>query len=217
MKIEIKFIIRENTSRSVISKIHPGGMELSKAHSEAKLYDSYIEAESEIQLISIEGDYEVVKIRKVSSQKQSQQTTERDEFSRPILTSRDLREIFFQQWIDSDRSPSTTENPNAPKKILHSSTKDTAKTGQKSINDFSYITSALASLLEHKNANYGNAALEPLDIFGDKHKLGKRLDEKLARVKNSKELRKNDVVDIMGYLVLLCKENQWTNFDDLKD
>lgn len=210
MKIEIKFIIRENTSRSVISKIYPGGMELSKAHSEAKLYDSYIEAESEIQLISIEGDYEVVKIRKVSSQKQSQQTVERDEFSRPILTSRDLREIFFQQWIDSERSPFTTENPNG---LI----KDTAKTGQKSINDFSHITSALASLLEHKNENYGNAALEPLDIFGDKHKLGKRIDEKLARVKNSKELRKNDVVDIMGYLVLLCKENQWTNFDDLKD
>ena len=33
---------------------------------------------------------------------------------------------------------------------------------------------------------------------------------------NSK-LRKNDVVDIMGYLTLLCVANDWTDFEEFKD
>lgn len=82
---------------------------------------------------------------------------------------------------------------------------------------FSEITTSLAKLLEAKNAKYGNAALEPLDIFTGKCKVGQRLDDKLARVKNSQELRKNDIADIMGYLVLTCVEKGLTNFDDLID
>ena len=44
-----------------------------------------------------------------------------------------------------------------------------------------------------------------------------RLDDKVKRVKNSKELRKNDIIDLTGYLVLLCIEKDWLNFDDLID
>ena len=83
--------------------------------------------------------------------------------------------------------------------------------------DFSKITSSLADLLKYKNGKYGNAALEPLNIFSGKSKVGQRLDDKLARVKNSKDLAKNDIVDLLGYLVLVCEENDWRDFSEFKD
>lgn len=83
--------------------------------------------------------------------------------------------------------------------------------------NFKDITDSLASLLEYKNSKYGNSALEPLEIFAGKTKVGTRIDDKLARIKNSKTLRKNDISDFLGYLVLICRENNWTNFDELKD
>lgn len=79
---------------------------------------------------------------------------------------------------------------------------------------------SLNRLLQEKNKRYGNSALEPLGIF-NKNSASEgimvRLDDKLMRVKNSNELRKNDVSDIMGYLVLLCVDRGWDNFDDLID
>ncbi len=84
-------------------------------------------------------------------------------------------------------------------------------------NNFQTITDSIASLLEYKNEKYGNPALEPLNIFSNKCKTGQRLDDKLARIKNSDKLKKNDVVDLIGYLILTCKENNWTNFDEFKD
>lgn len=84
-------------------------------------------------------------------------------------------------------------------------------------NDFKRITDSVASLLEFKNKKYGNSALDPLNIFSGKCKVGQRLDDKLARVKNNDTLQKNDVADLIGYLVLVCKENNWTNFDEFKD
>lgn len=83
--------------------------------------------------------------------------------------------------------------------------------------DFKTILDSIGSLLEYKNSNYGNAVLEPLSIFAGKTKAGVRLDDKLSRIKNSETLRKNDVVDVLGYLVLICKENNWTDFDEFKD
>lgn len=71
---------------------------------------------------------------------------------------------------------------------------------------------AMKDLQLDKNKKYGNAGLEPLGIFfqkkhfeDDMKKAGIccRLDDKLMRVKNSDELRINDVCDLMGYLNLL--------------
>lgn len=84
-------------------------------------------------------------------------------------------------------------------------------------NEFKEITNSICDLLEYKNKKYGNSALEPLNIFTNKCKVGQRLDDKLARIKNSNDLKKNDVVDLIGYLILTCKENNWTNFDEFKD
>lgn len=83
--------------------------------------------------------------------------------------------------------------------------------------DFKKITSSLNDLLEYKNKQYGDAVLDPISIFKGKCKAGQRLDDKLSRIKNSEELRKNDVADALGYLVLVCKEKGWTNFDEFKD
>ena len=79
-------------------------------------------------------------------------------------------------------------------------------------------------LLQIKNRRYGDSMQKPVNVFvkakdnlTNDIALRKRLDEKLARIANADELRKNDVVDIMGYLVLLCVEKNWLNFEDLID
>lgn len=85
---------------------------------------------------------------------------------------------------------------------------------------FKQITTSLCELLTEKNKRYGNAALKPLGVFNKNNAsagIQIRLDDKLMRVKNSKELRKNDVADIMGYLVLLCADKDWMDFSELID
>jgi hypothetical protein len=83
--------------------------------------------------------------------------------------------------------------------------------------DFKKITDSIADLLLYKNIKYGNAALEPMDIFQGKCKVGQRLDDKIARVKNNAELQKNDIADLIGYLALVCVEKKWDNFDEFMD
>jgi hypothetical protein len=83
--------------------------------------------------------------------------------------------------------------------------------------NFSDILNSIGEMLAEKDKRYGNSALKPLDIFSKHHSYGARLDEKLARVKNSGEMRKNDVADIIGGLVLICRDNGWTDFSDQID
>lgn len=74
------------------------------------------------------------------------------------------------------------------------------------------------TLLE-KNRRYGNSALEPKKVFSKleaDEAIKIRLDDKLSRIQNSSELRKNDVFDIIGYLTLLSVKNGWT-FEDQID
>jgi hypothetical protein len=82
---------------------------------------------------------------------------------------------------------------------------------------FKELFDSLCEMVETKDKRYGNAALKPLDIFAKHHNYGSRLDEKLARVKNSEELRKNDVADLIGGLALICKDKGWNNFYDQID
>lgn len=82
------------------------------------------------------------------------------------------------------------------------------------------ITDSLNRLLQAKNRNYGSSALFPLGVFNKNSStdgIKVRLDDKLMRVKNSDILRKNDIADIMGYLVLLCVSEDWLDFDELID
>jgi hypothetical protein len=83
------------------------------------------------------------------------------------------------------------------------------------------LNSNLADFLKYKNEKYGNSALEPLSVFPtncpETVEICIRLNDKLARVKNSQELRKNDIVDIIGYLELLLIKKDWLTFDEFKD
>jgi hypothetical protein len=81
------------------------------------------------------------------------------------------------------------------------------------------VCNSLSHFLLAKNRNYGNSALEPMQVFNKAESGGilMRIDDKLSRIKNSQELRRNDVVDLAGYLVLLCIDQGWTDFTDLID
>lgn len=82
------------------------------------------------------------------------------------------------------------------------------------------VFDSLKALLQYKNEKYGDSALTPINIFSKldaETGLLVRLDDKLARIKNGKDLRKNDVADIMGYLALLSIKNGWTDFSEFKD
>ena len=77
-----------------------------------------------------------------------------------------------------------------------------------------------AAFLKEKNHRYGDSALNPAMIFSDSPadtQICTRLDDKLNRIKVSKELKKNDVADVFGYVALLMIQRGWLSFDDLLD
>jgi hypothetical protein len=80
---------------------------------------------------------------------------------------------------------------------------------------------SLTALLLEKNRRYGDSALNPPRVFAKSPEPGAnicaRLDDKLGRIANAETLRKNDVADLMGYLVLLCVAQGWTDFSELLD
>lgn len=92
--------------------------------------------------------------------------------------------------------------------------------------NMSHVLDSMRDLLIYKNNKYGNSALEPMDVFTrhvcDQNTAGLnsilvRLDDKLKRIQNADELRKNDVSDLIGYLTLLCVDQEWTDFSEFKD
>lgn len=88
------------------------------------------------------------------------------------------------------------------------------------------VSEKFSDFLIEKNKRYGNSALSPIDVFGSHIKTENesalnnmfvRLDDKLSRIKNSDHLRKNDIADLVGYLLLLCVHQGWNDFSDLID
>ncbi len=82
------------------------------------------------------------------------------------------------------------------------------------------IYDGLKALQLIKNDRYNDSALKPIAIFSktsSNEQIKCRLDDKISRVKNSSELRKNDCADIIGYVVLLMISEGWTEFEDLVD
>lgn len=78
----------------------------------------------------------------------------------------------------------------------------------------------MKDFLSEKNKRYGNSALDPIQVFAGKKDstlIDVRIDDKLSRIKNSEELRKNDTIDLIGYLVLKCFEKKWDDFRELID
>ena len=82
------------------------------------------------------------------------------------------------------------------------------------------ICDGMKALLLEKNTRYGDSALHPIQVFSrlnPREGILIRLDDKLSRVKNGEGLRKNDIADLIGYLVLLCAAEGWTDFTELID
>jgi len=79
----------------------------------------------------------------------------------------------------------------------------------------------LEDLLLQKNAKYGDAALEPLNIFSKANAVGSikaRIDDKLKRVMNSNVIddTEDTIQDLAGYLILLmiAKDNERNNIQE---
>ena len=72
---------------------------------------------------------------------------------------------------------------------------------------------SLCALLLAKNDEYGNSALEPINIFAEGSaaaQLAVRIDDKLSRISTTRQMVDGDlqihedtVLDLLGYLVLL--------------
>lgn len=78
------------------------------------------------------------------------------------------------------------------------------------------ILNGLSDLLLYKNQKYGDSALSPINIFNkgsSNSSILIRLDDKLSRIKNSEDLRLNDLLDLMGYLTLLIADLGYTSSD----
>lgn len=79
---------------------------------------------------------------------------------------------------------------------------------------------SMREFLLEKNRRYGDSALHPKRMFSKAttdEQILVRLDDKISRIQNSDELRKNDIADMLGYLTLLCVSKRWTDFSDLLD
>ena len=91
----------------------------------------------------------------------------------------------------------------------------------KEVNKFVNVMNSLNHFLTVKNQRYGDSALNPLKIFSKFDEelggIGQRIDDKLSRINNSDTLRKNDVVDLAGYLILVMLKMGWEDFEDLLD
>lgn len=94
----------------------------------------------------------------------------------------------------------------------------------------SWMVDGFRDFLVEKNRRYENSAGNPLGIFtrfmreGDslaRQTILVRLDDKMKRIikagADGEELRKNDVADLVGYLFLLMREEDWHSFEDLLD
>ncbi len=91
--------------------------------------------------------------------------------------------------------------------------------------DIIEVLKGVEEVLLEKNKRYGESATHPLGIFSKHVEVGRvasngilvRLDDKLNRIKNGSELRKNDIFDIIGYLILLCVVKGWKKFTEFLD
>lgn len=76
---------------------------------------------------------------------------------------------------------------------------------------------AVKELLLAKNKEYGNSALEPINIFSGasaEQQCDVRIDDKLKRIKTVRELRECHIhedteLDLIGYLVLKRVARKW--------
>lgn len=82
------------------------------------------------------------------------------------------------------------------------------------------ITEGLNGLIQYKNKNYGDSAINPLKIFNkveSNNAIEIAIDNKISRIQNAESLRKNDITDLVCYGILLMAKNDWISFEEFKD
>ena len=118
--------------------------------------------------------------------------------------------------------------PEDPKKVINIVKKrlkgnDGIGYEQSSQDKIAEVCDNLKMFLIEKNIRYGNSALEPLRIYSklnSDEQIKIRMDDKASRIRNTKEgeqIRKNDLVDEIGYRILLCINYGYLDFNDLID
>ena len=90
--------------------------------------------------------------------------------------------------------------------------------------DVNTLMSNFGSYFKIKNKQYGSSSLELVKVFGNgtAHTiLGSRIDMILSRIATSQQrggdIKKKDVVNLVGNLVLLMLYKGWIEFDDLTE
>jgi hypothetical protein len=81
------------------------------------------------------------------------------------------------------------------------------------------LLDSFKELLILKNKLYGDAALKPSKTFSKEsssNSIATRIDDKISRIKNSAEVRKDDVVDLTGYLLLYIMDKGWEFGDEIE-
>jgi len=83
------------------------------------------------------------------------------------------------------------------------------------VNDIERITAEVCDMLIQKNQDYGDSALNPINIFSQGNavdSLNARIDDKLARIRNVglSDETEDTLFDLIGYLILLiiAKEDE---------
>jgi len=74
----------------------------------------------------------------------------------------------------------------------------------------------IGDVVIYKNRKYGDSALSPINIFSKinaTNSITIRLDDKINRIINAKTLRKNDIADMIGYLILYAVSNNCFKMD----
>jgi len=78
-------------------------------------------------------------------------------------------------------------------------------TTEQFVKDLDEVTKHIKSVLIHKNTKYGDAALNPNQIFSSCDAielLNVRIDDKLSRIKNNENDDEDAELDLLGYLIL---------------
>jgi len=74
------------------------------------------------------------------------------------------------------------------------------------------VLTSIRDMLVSKNKSYGDSALNPLRVFSkadSTEQLFVRIDDKLTRIARGSTFKnENDVMDLVGYLVLYLIKNQ---------
>ena len=75
---------------------------------------------------------------------------------------------------------------------------------------------SVAAMLTDKNTKYGDSAISPVKVFSKldaANSLAVRMDDKISRLMNNKEIRRDDLTDLVGYCILFMISQGWTGYD----